>query len=203
MDGASLSEASKRLLRSDFGQAAVVSFLGALGSSVDADRAYVFEYGVDSSSGEVTASQRFEWNSGVSEPQIDNPELQQLPMKTTIPRWLEAFERRSSLWGLVRDFPQSEQDLLVPQDIVSILVCPILTHDEVWGFVGFDDCRSARIWSRDARRVLERASGALAAALRHRSLQQRLAVSREALRATVDALDSPNAGDNATAAGPE
>lgn len=190
MDATRLSAASKRLLASEFDQAAVVEFLGALGSSVDADRAYVFEYDADSTAQAVTTSQRFEWNSGSAEPQIDNPELQRLPMNDILPRWLEAFARREPIWGFVREFPAAERDILEPQEIRSILVCPIVTDDEVWGFVGFDDCRRERRWSDEERHILTRASNALAAALRHQTLRQRLSLARAALRATVSALDT-------------
>lgn len=178
------------MLRSKFDDDAVVAYLYALGRSVDADRAYVFEYDADSTPDAVTTSQRFEWNSGSAEPQIDSPELQRVPMNTILPRWLSAFARREPIWGLVRNFPSSEREILEPQDIVSILVCPILTANEVWGFVGFDDCRNPRAWSPQERRILARASTALAAALRHQTLRQRLSVARQALRETVDAIDT-------------
>ncbi|MCR9161206.1 MAG: GAF domain-containing protein [Nannocystaceae bacterium] len=192
MDRARLNAASKALLRSDFEQAAVVAFLDALGSSIDADRAYVFEHQVVD--GALTTSQRFEWNSGNAAPQIDNPELQHVPMDEVLPRWQASFLRREPVWGLVRDFPAAEREILEPQDIRSILVCPIIADTEVWGFVGFDDCRRERTWSREERDLLAGASSALAAALRHQTVRQRLAVARAALRETVGRLGADTDG---------
>lgn len=187
MDRARLSAASKALLHSDFDETAVVAFLEALGSSIDVDRAYVFEHRrID---GVLTTSQRFEWNSGSAQPQIDNAELQELPMNELLPRWQASFLRREPIFGYVRDFPTTEREVLEAQDILSILVCPIIAEDDVWGFVGFDDCRRERTWSRDERDLLARASTALASALRHQTLRQRLALARAALRETLDRLD--------------
>lgn len=192
VDRARLSAASKALLHSDFDETAVVAFLQALGSSIVADRAYVFEHRrVD---GVLTTSQRFEWNSGSAEPQIDNAELQDLPMDELLPRWQSSFLRREPIFGYVRDFPSTERDLLEPQDILSILVCPIIAEGDVWGFVGFDDCRRERTWSQDERDLLAGASAALAAALRHQTLRQRLALARAALRETLDRLGPTDDG---------
>jgi len=175
--------ASRALLRSDFESEAVTTFLAEIGGATDADRAYVFEN--ERRDGMVYSSQRFEWNSGSARPQIDNPELQELPMSELLPAWLEAFDRGDPYHRVVADLPQSDRDILEPQSIVSILVCPIRVNDEVWGFVGFDDCRRARVWNADELRILGNASKALAAALRHRSIKERLSVARLALEKTI------------------
>lgn len=151
-----------------------------MGQSVDADRAYVFEN--ETRDGQILSSQRYEWNSGSAEAQLDNPELQDLHMSNLLPHWLTAFDRGEAYFGNVRELLQADRDILEPQDILSILVCPIRVHSEVWGFVGFDDCSRERDWSGEQRQVLAHASTALAAALRHRQLSSRLSVARGALR---------------------
>ncbi|MFK7988424.1 MAG: GAF domain-containing protein [Sandaracinaceae bacterium] len=185
MDHERLVIASRAFLRSRYDSSAVVRYLAELGSSANVDRAYVFE-NETMASGEVLTSQRFEWNSGAAEAQIDNPELQGLSMTELLPAWLEAFDRGDVYFGIVAELPAAEQEILVPQDIQSIFVCPIRVAEEVWGFVGFDDCQRPRRWKVEERLTLSQASTALAAALRHRDLKKRLSAARTALERTVD-----------------
>lgn len=156
---------------------------------MDVDRAYVFENEA-TAHGEVLASQRFEWNSGAADAQLDNPELQGLSMTELLPHWLAAFEQGDVYFGVVAELTPSDQEILGPQDIQSILVCPIRVGGEVWGFVGFDDCRHPRVWGGEERLALSQASTALAAALRHRNLAQRLSATRAALEKTIQSVDS-------------
>jgi two-component sensor histidine kinase len=52
------------------------------------------------------------------------------------------------VFGLVEEFPAEEQPLLTAQSIVSLLVLPIFSDGELWGFVGFDDCSRRKVWTR-------------------------------------------------------
>ncbi len=64
--------------------------LERLGLGMGADRAYIFEtHAHPEFDGQILASQRFEWCQQDIEPQIDNPELQNLPIQQLFPRWLE------------------------------------------------------------------------------------------------------------------
>ncbi|MEM9865605.1 MAG: GAF domain-containing protein [Myxococcota bacterium] len=184
MDHSRLKDASRSFLRSRFDASAVATYLAELGRSVGVDRAYVFE-NETTPAGEVLSSQRFEWNSGTAEAQIDNPELQGLSMTEVLPHWLETFERGDVYFGVVAELTPLDQEILGPQDIQSILVCPIRVGGEVWGFVGFDDCQSPREWGVEERIALSQASTAFAAALRHRDLSERLSAARAALEKSV------------------
>ncbi len=186
MDAERLARAARALLRSPFDTKSVVAYLGELGGSVRADRAYVFELEHGPGVG-VTSSQRFEWNAGDAAPQIDNPELQGIRVEELFAHWLETLGRGEPYFGVVRDLPVADQAILGPQDVLSLLVCPIRVQGELWGFVGFDDCQREREWSPTERQVLSGASVALAAALRHRDVQQRLSVARAALAMALDA----------------
>ncbi|MEL6340464.1 MAG: GAF domain-containing protein [Myxococcota bacterium] len=185
MDNSDIAVAAKALLRSSFDTNAISGFLAAVGKSVAVHRAYVFEFERPGRS-TVLAHQRYEWNSGASEPQIDNPELQNLNMTETLGNWLEAFDQGHPYYGVVRTFSPAERELLESQEIRSILVCPIHLEDNVWGFAGFDDCVNERQWAFEERSVLQHASTALACGLRQRSLRARLDAARGALGRIID-----------------
>ena len=57
---------------------AISNVLEIIGKAVQADRTYLFTANLDDEGLEVV-SQRYEWNSGEAEPQIDNPALQNIP----------------------------------------------------------------------------------------------------------------------------
>jgi GAF domain-containing protein len=183
-DFVEISNLSADLLKRGINESAMFGFLAQLGRIARVDRVYIFENRT-ASDGRVTSSQRYEWNSGVAEPQLENPELQDLDLGALLPQWVAAFARGESYHGRVRELDARERDILSPQGILSILVCPIRVGTEVWGFVGFDDCQRERDWQADEILVLAQASRALAGALRHRDLQQRLAAARSALQGVV------------------
>ena len=51
------------------------------------------------------------------------------------------------------------------EDIASLLVVPIFVDGEWWGFVGFDDCRHERRWSRSELEALRATASVLGAAI--------------------------------------
>lgn len=193
MDYAAVAGLSRSLLKSEFSSEDIWAFLKGLGEIVAVDRVYLFEHEV-ADSGHVLASQRYEWNSGRSEPQIDNPELQGLDMTELLPHWLDTLSKGENHFGIVRNLSAVDREILEPQDIKSILVCPIMENDEVWGFAGFDDCTAERTWSPAEIRVLGQASRALALGLRHRGLQERLQTARAALVRTAEVADEAAQG---------
>lgn len=175
---------------SDFGQTSALKYLEALRQSVAADRAYVFEFHAGAESDTVLTSQRYECASEAADPQIDNPELQNVPFADMFPHWIETFERNQPYYGIVRTLPEVDREILGPQSILSLLVCPIVVGGDVWGFVGFDDCHREREWTRAERSALANGSRALAAALRHRAIKERLEVARAAVETMIASKDS-------------
>jgi len=125
----------------------ITRVLEHVGSVAGVDRVYIFETRF-TDGGEVLASQRFEWCSPNVDAQIDNPELQDIPLtESGYGRWVDRFLAYRPVFGLVENLPESERVLLEMQGIRSILVLPIYAEAELWGFVGFDDCSNGRDWS--------------------------------------------------------
>lgn len=75
-------------------------------------------------------------------PQIDNPELQNLPYSAVSPSGflLDHFLRREPVRGPVSRMPEAERQILEMQQIIDILILPIFAGEHFWGFLGFDDC---------------------------------------------------------------
>uniref|UniRef100_A0A7C1JNL4 Circadian input-output histidine kinase CikA n=1 Tax=Caldilinea aerophila TaxID=133453 RepID=A0A7C1JNL4_9CHLR len=157
------------------------SALAILGQTLKVDRVYIFENSQDPVTGAYLTSQRFEWCSSLVTPQIDNPALQNVPYAEVVPRWYEALSRGKPIVGLVPTFPDEERAILEPQEIQSILVVPILVDDHFWGFIGFDDCHSERIWSASEESILTAAAAAIGGALMRDRMEQELQWSQQEL----------------------
>lgn len=96
------------LLEPDLNQS-MARVLARLGQDTGTDRVYVFRNHTDKESGAELTSQAYEWARPGIPVQIDNPDLQNLPMNEITPRWLAELRAGRSIKGMVSDFlPRSE-----------------------------------------------------------------------------------------------
>ncbi|MDW8356755.1 EAL domain-containing protein [Thermus sp.] len=161
MDG-SLPRALFPLLRQGLG--GLPDSLEAVARALSAHRAYLFR--LEARGGTWYASQLAEWAGEGTSPQIQNPDLQDLPMEEAgYGRWLEAFLQDQAIGGPVRTFPQAERPLLEAQEIQSLLVVPIRVDGALWGFLGVDDCQRARGFTPEEEALLRVMAEALARTL--------------------------------------
>lgn len=167
--------------------------LARLGQATGVSRCYIFE-NLTSADGTLLMTQRYEWAAPGITPQIDNPELQNLPYYASgFGRWAELLGAGQPVYGLVAEFPDAERAILEPQDIRSIVVVPIYVGERWWGFIGFDECVSDRVWSAAEIETLRSAAGVIGAALaRHEAekAEQRQRLLAETLRDTALSLAS-------------
>ncbi|MCS7221007.1 MAG: histidine kinase N-terminal 7TM domain-containing protein [Anaerolineae bacterium] len=194
-----ITYAADRFLRTPDWESEVPTILACLGEAADVNRVYVFEnhQGPD---GELLTSQRYEWAAPNTTPQIENPDLQNFPyMRGGFARWVERMSRGEPIWGLVRDFPESEQGPLAAQDILSIVVAPVFVGQEWWGFIGFDECHFEREWTKAEIETLQMAADLIGAAIQrahaHRMLNEQaryLAMLNEITRVAMEITDFQN-----------
>ncbi len=168
-----LVDMQQRLLATQDGGDLYGPALAPLGQASGASRVYVFELH-RAQDGSVLCSQRAEWCAPGVRPEIDNPDLQSLPMEPALRRWTETLSRGDVIEGLVTDFPASERELLEPQGILSLLALPLRVRGVLTGFVGFDNCNEARRWDRLEVDLLSAAAGAMSMALERRESERAL-----------------------------
>lgn len=176
-----ICSAAKRFLQEHSQKEGIYEILGQLGRSMEISRAYVFENHVGKNS-VLLMSQRYEWVAPDIGPQSDNPELQDLPWQAGgLGRWEEPLGQGEIIHGHVRELPATEQDVLVPQAIKSILIVPIFVGREWWGFIGFDECLAEREWSEVEIDALKTAADILGAAMQHKQAEETLLKTTEQL----------------------
>jgi PAS domain S-box-containing protein len=122
------------------------SFL-IIGDTIDVDRIYFFEMDKTPDNKEKTFSKKLEWTKNNIEPQINNPNLQNISVKETSELFEQLLEEkmisgktRNLTTGFLKTFMES-------QNIKSFLIHPVFTNNELEGFIGFDDCNNERNWN--------------------------------------------------------
>lgn len=140
----------RELLATPAWEARVGAALGVLGKLTATDRAYLFAYHAKpDGSGDVVASQRFEWCRAGIEPQIDNPELGELDL--ALPGFRSAFDchrRGEPHVCLVKDVEQPFRAHLEAQGTLSLIDLPVFSpRGLLLGFIGFESCTEERPWS--------------------------------------------------------
>jgi len=161
---------------------AVDRALAILGKGADVDRVYIFENHRDQNTGELLASQRFEWSKAGVASQKDNTMLINAPYRDFFPRWQTNLPLGLSIKGLIRDFPAEEQEFLERQGILSLLVVPVMIEECFWGFMGFDDCHKGKEWTESEESILVAAAGNIVNAIERKRIEEALRESENQYR---------------------
>lgn len=129
------------------------SITAILGSGAKADRCYIFQLYQENE--EWYLRQLNEWVKDQISAQINNPELQGIPVNE-MPGVVEELRNGKLLNGLVKDSPYHLfRELMESQDIQAYLFAPILVNKELWGFIGFDKCSRPQIWDIDEANAIQ------------------------------------------------
>ncbi len=165
---------------------AISQAMAIIGEASGQDRAYLFE--MTMGRGGPLMDKLYEWVRPGIEPQINNPELQNLPFHPQFTRWFRELSRGNTLGGLVRDFPEAEQTVLEPQAIVALLVVPIIVEGHFRGFIGFDNCQESYTWTVSERAILTATASAIGAAILRQRAEDALRSSEQRANALLDAI---------------
>lgn len=176
---------SELILHTDW-EKAIPSILQLLGEMMRVDRVYIFQNDAAVQGEVVTTSQRYEWNSGVTEPQIDNPELQHLNIADMPGRnLLEANKPYYALTNRIDD--EALRALLESQHIVSVIIFPIFVKHTFWGFIGFDDCQQTRHWTDLEFSVLQSFASSLSGSIERKQFIEAISESEQRFRTLQEA----------------
>jgi len=158
---------------------AVEKGLATLGEAVRVDRVYYWENHRDEATGAWYTSQRIEWCATEIEPQIDNPDLQSIPIEA-FSDILEPLKKKQPFKMHVKDISdEASRAALEVQGILSILIMPIYVDEMFYGFVGFDSCLREREWAEEEMSLLETFIDLLEKSIQRNTLQNQVAQSHE------------------------
>ncbi|WP_194972712.1 histidine kinase N-terminal 7TM domain-containing protein [Aquiflexum lacus] len=175
----SIAFATKELLSNQHFPTATQKAMALLGDGAGVDRAYLFENFHDED-GNIFCSQRYEWSALGVPPEIDNPDLQGLPVGL-FGEGTQAMLKNRPYHAIVSKIDNDPElkELLESQDIKSILLIPIYVKEYFWGYVGFDDCTNERNWSDAETALLISFADSISNAIERKNLEKNLIQSME------------------------
>lgn len=157
--------AAEQLLKAAEWTESIESVLECLGQATKSSRTYIFKKLV-TSRGVTLVSQIYEWTAPGIPSQDDNINMQGLDYSAAgYQRWLDLLAQFRPIYGIVSSLPEEERHFLIEQNVKSILVIPIRVEDHWWGFIGFDDCLTERVWPASEIEALESAASILGAVI--------------------------------------
>jgi PAS domain-containing protein len=163
----------------------VQELLGFMGQKLNVSRVYIFENSEDNR----YCSNTYEWcNQGIT-PEIAN--LQNISYETDIPGYADNFDEQGIFYCPdVAILPKNLYDIVAPQGIQAMLHCAIRENGVFRGYIGFDDCREPRMWTREQIELLTFFSEALAMFLLRQRRQEKVQRQAEELRFILDNQDA-------------
>lgn len=151
----------------DFNQQ-VKQALQTIGQLLSVSRVYIFEESIEGTS----MSNTFEWCDDDIEPQIH--ELQEVSY-TIIPSWKKILTEKGIIFSEnMYNLPEDIVQILEPQDIKSIVVFPLHIRGVYFGFVGFDECKKQRSWTKTEVEFLRTIAGIISNAYEREIIQNNL-----------------------------
>ncbi len=174
-----VAEAANILLTERNFDLAIKRTLKSLGESSDIDRVYIFENSVDKVTDEPIMNQRYEWTNGSVSSEIDNPELQNLHYYPMFSDWYPVLKNGGIINNLVKDLNPGLKNLLSEQNIKSILLVPIIVKNQFWGFIGFDYCKSDRVWDDNVISILRTTAANLGGLIERETSNKELIAAKE------------------------
>ena len=179
--------AAQQFLSTSKWDAVIPEVLSQIGEAAAASRVCVFENHADLL-GSALTSQRFVWNEPGAPSLALNPALQNFSWsRNGLTHWAEQLERAECVAVSCRNWTPPEKTVLASLGICSTLLIPIRVENVWWGFLGLDDCHTARQWTEAERDSLRAAADMLGAAISRQRTQDALLHAKEAAEAASEA----------------
>ncbi|MCC5945923.1 MAG: PAS domain S-box protein, partial [Bernardetiaceae bacterium] len=160
-----------------------------IGTAMKVDRVYYFENSKDPETQVLLTSQKIEWvRNGIAQ-EIDNPQLQQLPIET-FGALTEKLTKNEFYEAIVSEISSNDalKKLLQSQGIKTIMLLPIFVLGEFYGFIGFDDCTQNRSASDEEIAILKSLASSLVATLQRIKAQNAVLEQNDKLLASEEEL---------------
>ena len=137
------------LVENEIDDEALHETFGVIAQTIEADRMYYFGADTDPQTGEILISQKVEWCSKNAVSQMDNPEMQNMPI-SKVEEITSPLTKNLPFTATRHDLaPGALKEIFEEQDIKSMLLLPIFVEEHLFGFVGFDDCTHDRVWKEE------------------------------------------------------
>jgi diguanylate cyclase (GGDEF)-like protein len=142
-----VAEAANYLLAEMNYEIAIEKALAVLGEATGVDRVYLFHNHPHPVTGEISLSMLFEWVK--SSKKTSNYHWQNQSYQSCgLQRWYNTLSNGETISGFTQAFPSPEKEILMGDNIQSILLVPLRLDREFWGCLGLVECQLERSWSK-------------------------------------------------------
>jgi PAS domain S-box-containing protein len=181
-----ITEATVELLSAVSIDMGLNNALRILGNSADVDRVYIYKHMTDIETEEMYMKLIAEWAAPEYDAQIKISALQKLSYsRFKSLNFYENFSSGKSLKFLINQLSEDLQNLFIDAKIKSIILVPIKIDDVYWGFIGFDECTTERIWSNNEESLLITMASAIGSVIKRNRILEELEDKNRQLDASV------------------
>lgn len=160
--------------------------LSILGKAADVNRVYIFQHQSDRDTEEMFFSLVYEWAAQGTEAQMLNSEFQKISYsRFATLNFFEKFSNGSTIKYVIKDLPKSYQEAFIDKNIKSIILVPIMIDGNYWGFIGFDEMETDRVWSDNEESILITMASTIGAVIKRNVFRDILLRSNEELDEAV------------------
>ncbi|PZD72922.1 putative signaling protein [Acaryochloris thomasi RCC1774] len=160
----SVAKSTAHLLTNVDYETAISKALATFGEVAGVDRICVVENHLQAES--LLASLRFEWRRDAVSSVRGTSHRQQQPYNNSyLQRWLPILANGGIIRDSVRALPELERQQLVQDDILSLMVVPIIVSGSFWGFIELDSCVEEHRWSAQEESIVSTLATSISAAL--------------------------------------
>ncbi|WP_243544406.1 hybrid sensor histidine kinase/response regulator [Pseudodesulfovibrio tunisiensis] len=172
---------------------AMDSIVRTLGMTADVTRVFICRRRADMPAG-CAVSLEFEWAAPGIPVLTGQPGMDGLSLSPAYDRWQESLLAHHPIAGHVHNFPEAEQALFDGSGVRSLLLVPVFSGDEWWGFIGFFEHRRERDWLPAEIEALTMVADLLGSAILRSRMERQLREANEAAEeAKRMALDASKA----------
>jgi len=143
---------------------ALPAALRQAGEAVTADRAVLLEISRNPDGG-FQVSERGIWNAPNVEPQMHPDGIAGRPEVSVLGRELAILPPAQVLRAFPARMKGALGEFLRRHKVQSFLLVPIIMEGELWGYFGFDDCHSERVWTTPESDALQVLGGIIGASI--------------------------------------
>ena len=131
-----VADAVRELLIGNDTLESISKSLRIVGFSSMVDSAFIFRNEPSDDEDIRYTSHLYEWHKDSIEP-VKRDDLQMVEYEKISSRWYFTLKDKNVISGNKNDFPRDEQKLFEWLDLESMLIVPVFTRDDFWGFIGF------------------------------------------------------------------
>jgi len=176
--------AAERFLEATYWEEGIQEILSRLGKGTDVCRVYIYENEPVPGGGMLTTL-RYEWTGAVAKSQTDLA-VNTIPInESRLAFWKGPLSRGQVTQGHVMDFPDRWRAQFMDLGVHSVTFAPIFVGHDWWGTIGFDECRTERIWSNAELDAIKVAADTFGAAIQRQYAEEELIIYRRHLEELV------------------